>query len=170
MNYTITYNFKGKDLTVNVKPRIPFYDVEEIINGIVDGVFENGKYYPSRYDYYYVYLLLSQYTDLDMDQFTADEIYELAEGPSSLYAQVYAYISSTQNQTILSSADKLIQERLNEHPLKKICEDLHSLIGSFDKFVEELNANPDMVASVLGLLKETDVSKIAKFKSVLENK
>lgn len=170
MDYKITYNFKGNDITINIKRRIPFYDVEEIVNTIVDGVLEDGKYYPSRYDYYYFYMILAKYTDLDLEQFSADEICELGEGPVSLYEQIVEYISSVQLQTILSSADKLINAKLNEHPLKKICEDLNSLIVSFEKFVGNLNDNPEAVSEVINSLSEVDKDKIVKLKSILENK
>lgn len=165
---SIVHCINNHDVTINVKHRIHFRDVEEIINSIVDGVFEDNEYTPSRYDYYLFYMIVANYTDLDLTQFDADEIYELLEEENGIYQKISNYISNVQIQTILSSADKLINYRLNENPMKRVLDKVYSLIDSFDSFASNLNDNPNMIADILSLINAEDKDKIVKLKEVID--
>ena len=50
--------FNDEEIVLNAKRRIGFVEMEDIIDTIAEGVFDDGRYMPSRFDYYYYACIL----------------------------------------------------------------------------------------------------------------
>lgn len=157
MNCSIVHNFKGKELVINLKQRVHFSDVENIIDGIVEGVFSDGVYIPSRFDYFYWYLILAQYSDMDLEIYDADEFYELIEDEEFL-DKIRSSISSTQVYKIKIYATKLVELKLNEHPLKSIVDNFISTIGDAKALLNEIESKPELLDGILNYISDKSES------------
>lgn len=160
MNYAIMHVFNGEEVTINFKNRIHFGDVEEIVGGIVDGVFEDNVYFPTRFNYFYWYLVLSQYSDLDLFKFDSDEIYEIIEEDCEFLEKVRSVVSNAQLDIIRNKAEELIKLRLNEHPLTKLVAGFEKLMKQFEKLASEAQKNPSVIDSIIDQLPDETVDKI----------
>lgn len=117
MNY-IEHVYNGQHMKINVQNRISFVDLEDITRQIADGVFDDiYGYAPYRYDYYFWFFVLHSYTDLDVENMSADELYTLIDDPA-FTQKIAKAISASQLQRINNSATEMISQRLNKHPLK----------------------------------------------------
>lgn len=154
MNCSIIHNFKGKDLEINFKHRIHFKDMEDIILGIVEGVFAEGTYMPYRFDYYYWYLILAQYSDLNLDEFEADEFYELIED-NEFIEKINTSVSNAQIGKIIVYANKLIENKLNEHPLKTLMEDFHDTLSQAKQVIDMVHDKPELMERLGALIQNS---------------
>lgn len=137
MNSTIKFMFDDKEIALNAKHRIGFVEMEEIIDTIVDGVFDNGRYMPSRFDYYYYACILSKYTDFDIEQYSTDDIYKIADDGRFEHAIIDA-IGEAQLCTIRKSAELCIAAKLNEHPFKGLIDELKKQISNGGDIINKL--------------------------------
>lgn len=151
MEHTITHCFKDRTISFKTNYRIHFSEMEDIIDGIVDGVFDDNKYIPSRFDYFYWYLILAQYSDMDLNAFDADEFYEMIEDEEFIN-KVKAEISLPQISKIYVSAQKLIDLKLHKHPLKSIIENFDGVLNEAEHLIDALNNNPELMKHVAGLI------------------
>lgn len=167
MNSTIKFMFDDKEIVLNAKHRISFVEMEEIIDTIVDGVFDNGRYMPSRFDYYYYACILSKYTDFDIEQYSTDDIYKIADD-GAFECAINDVIDANQLATIYRSANLCIEAKLNEHPLKSTIDKLNSLMNNGNDIIHLL-ANNEQFRTTLKkyIAKEDDMKIIKAFDSAI---
>lgn len=120
MNSTISYIFNGDNYNLEIMKRISFSEEESLINEVVSALFDDkGVYYPSHFDYYFWSMILGKYTNFNFDDYSANEIYAIIDD-SNIKKTLSDFISDSQLHRIQGSIDKMIQMRLNEHPLKGV--------------------------------------------------
>ena len=163
MDYAIMHVFGNEEVTINLKKRVHFSVVEEIIDGIVDGVFDEDKYIPSRFEYFYWYLILDQYSDLDLDKFEVDELYAVIEEDREFLDKVESVVSAMQLDTIRNNACKLIRLKLEKHPLSDIAVRFSSLLKEVEVLIESAKNNPALLKEVAEQLPDEVKSKIISF-------
>ena len=141
MNSKITYMFNNETRELNVNRHISFSHEEEIVDAVSTAMFdENGKYYPSRFDYYFWSMILGKYTDFDFDQYSANEIYTLID--SEVFIEdLKDIISKKQLERMQVSVWKIVEARLHEHPLKGIMSEIKKAMidgsGVLQQIVED---------------------------------
>jgi hypothetical protein len=118
VNSKVSYVFKNEDHELEVKSRITFSEEEDLINSVVQALFdENGVYHPSREDYYFWSLILGKYTNFDFDKYSANEILAIIDD-SNIKDRLFDIISGSQFRRMQCSITEIVNARLNEHPLK----------------------------------------------------
>lgn len=137
----IKFEMNGNAYEMNViRNHVPMNIEESIIDTIVNGVFVDGEYVPSRFTYHLVSSIILCYTDLNIDDFTNDDICILADMEDVMDA-VYSKISSKQFNRIVESVELIVNSKLREHPMKKILDDLHNILSSFSGVLENVDQN-----------------------------
>lgn len=152
MTTKITYSIGGKETEFNLKDKVEPSRIKPIVDAVVGNLFdEEGTYNPSNYDYVLMFVLLSEYSDINMDDFDMKDIFELADDPEFV-AILEDKINTPQLYRIKDCVWNLSQRKANEHPLTKTCKYINEFIELFGKNIADAMNNEQIVAVVKELL------------------
>lgn len=115
---------------VNVKARLGLIDLGTVATLIADGVFEGEEYCPYKYDFAFWYWIMHDYTDFDVS-IDIDAFMEIVE-TTDLCMNVRNAINDQQFDNIETSAQELIQRRLNRSEFDNLCADLRAMLKKWE--------------------------------------
>ena len=166
MTKTIVFSFNGKEYSLDVKNRIHFSEVEDIINGIVSGIFDGGVFAPYRYNYFFWYLVMSYYSNMDLNAFDTDELHQLFNEDCSFTQKVREVISSAQLDNIERYAEMLIKSKLKKHPLSNIADKISDFLIEVNSVLKN---NPEAILDALDSIPDETKDKLEKLCETLVN-
>ena len=157
----ISIMYNDNEIKLNVNNRVSFVAVEEIIETIADGVFVDGKYVPSRFDYYFYACILSEYTDFDIEQYSTDDIYNMIY-ECDLEQILISVLGYKRLMHINYMAHKLIESRLNEHPLKKLVDHFTSTMNNGSDIINRLVSDEEFKSTLTKYVADDNAKNVIK--------
>lgn len=148
MTTKITYTIGGKEIEFNLKDKVESSHIKQIVDGVVGNIFdEEGNYIPSNFDYVLMFILLTEYSDINMNDFDPKDIFALADDPDFV-AILDEKINRTQMYRIKDSIWTLANIKANEHPLTNTCKYINKFIEAFGENIKEAMNNEQVLEVV----------------------
>lgn len=157
MNFSIMHNIKGEDRELNVAKRVSTGAMESIVNLLVESIFVDGQYKPVRFEPLFWLGVVLTYTDLDAKAFETGELFELF-GDKHFTDKLSGVIDPVQLETIRNAAREMIDIKLHEHPLKKVCDKASDLLDTLKENVLNNLANEDVRNELKELLTKENIT------------
>lgn len=140
---------------ISVVSHVPFETEETIVNTIVGCVF-SPEYKPSRYEFAFNTCILNAYTNVDVENLDVNALYTLFD-TTDIMNCVLTNINHNQLRRISESAKSAIEAKLNEHPFKKLGNDIHNVLVALNGIIEGTDSNE--IKQIFEQFKSNDVVK-----------
>lgn len=148
MTTKITYIIGGKEVEFNLNDKVEPNRIKQIVDAVINNMFdEEGNYNPSNFDYVLIYVLLTEYTDIKIEDFDVKDIFALADD-SDFVAILDDKINRPQMYRIKDSIWTLANIKANEHPLTKTCKYINEFIEAFGDNIKEAMNNEQVLAVI----------------------